>query len=336
MARIRRASFPSAWTFGLATFCLGSLAYAEGPNAETESDDTHVAPAAEDDDAIIERRQQMSQLKGRADALFRARDYVDAVALYDEAYELSPEPRLLYNKGRALQALGRYAEALETLRSFQSHAPAELRASLVGLDELLEELRLRSTAIRVTVNVPGAKVMLGPRLLGHAPLPEAQLVNAGPSRLRVEKDGFFPVERDITLEGGGIADIEVVLESRKRHAKLVVLSKVPGTNVQVDERDLGFAPTEVVLTPGAHTVLARREDYRDARTQVVLEAGQQRTITLDPLQETALHQRWWFWGAVGVVATTAIVTAVVISTRPSRETEGNFSPDVISPPLARF
>lgn len=315
--------------------CVCRTAAADVSNADRPADAAVGSPGTEVASSTpLDAR--VEELKARADALFRVREYGDAVALYDEAFGLLPDARLLYNKGRALQALGRYAEALQTFRLFQTKASSQLQEQLPGFDGLLEDLRQRTTEVRVDVNVPGAKVTLGSQVLGSSPLDGAQLVNAGKVRLRVEKNGYFPVERDVNLEGGAVATFEVALESKARHAKLIVRSAVPGTSIRVGEQEIGIAPTEVVLTPGSHKVLARRQNYQDATTQVVLEAGQQRTITLDPLRDAAFYERWWFWGAVGVVTTAAVVTAIVVSNRPSGETEGDFSPSAISAPLVAF
>jgi hypothetical protein len=319
--------------------CGGAAAEEPSPpqrTGEQPSSPPESAPEAPPSEPASRLSERVEALKARADALFRAREYGDAVAIYDQAFGLLPDPRLLYNKGRALQALGRHAEALKTLRLFQDQAPAQLREQLTGFEHLLEDLRQRTTEVRVVVNVAGATVTIGSQLLGSSPLGDTQLVNAGKARLRVEKDGHFPVEREVTLEGGASATFEVVLESKERHAKLIVRSAVPGTSIRVGEQEIGFAPTEVVLEPGSHKVLARRRDYQDATTQVVLEAGQQRTIVLDPLRDAAFYERWWFWGAVGVVTTAAVVTVIAVSNRPSRETEGDFSPSAISAPLVAF
>lgn len=288
------------------------------------------APADSAANTADPARQQAEALKQKGDALFRERQYVDAVTTYEQAYAAYPDPRVLYNKGRALQALGRYGDALQALTRFQQDAPAELRAQLPGLINLIGELRQRVTEVTVRVNVPGSQIMLGTSVVSVSPMSEPLLVNAGKARLRVVQEGYFPFEREVTLQGGGTASFDVTLQSMQRHGKLVVRSNLAGTDISVDGRHIGQAPTEVVLLAGTHEVTARREGYNDASTQVVLEVGQNRALTLDPLEKKkALYQQWWFWGGVGVVAAGA-ATTVILLTRDNGETEGNFNPGVIS------
>lgn len=343
--RFRHADLHSRWCAPLIIVAVlqgSSPAWADSSNApdeaapSKETASSEETPAADSIEAPASRRQQVQALKAKADSLFRAREYVAALAVYDEAYALLPDARLLYNKGRAFQALGRYGEALEALLQFERQASPELMEQVQGLQTLVDDLRQRVCELHVAVNVPGAEVTLGTEVLGTSPLPVALYVNAGQYRLRVEKDGYFGIERRVTLNGGGVASYEVSLETKAQHAKLIIQSRVPGASVQIDGRPIGQAPTEAVLPPGAHTILARRKDYTDASTQVVLEAGQLRTITLDPLEQPALYERWWFWGGVGVAAAAAVVTVLVVSSRTNSGTEGDFSPSAISAPLVAF
>ncbi|NVL67862.1 tetratricopeptide repeat protein, partial [Escherichia coli] len=93
-------------------------------------------------------------LKSAADVLMDQDRYADAVILYQRAYELSSDPALLYNQGRAFEALGDYPTALEKLESFERDAPPAVRARVPGLHELIVDLRGRIATIVVRTNAP--------------------------------------------------------------------------------------------------------------------------------------------------------------------------------------
>lgn len=290
------------------------------------------------DAAISAAERRGRALKEQGDAQFRARQYLDAVATYDRAYAAHPDVRVLYNKGRALEALGRYAEALSTLRRFEGAASPELRARLQGLSGLMEQIAQRVGALVVRVDVPGAQVVWGDQVLGTTPLSGPVLVNAGVAKLQVLKEGFFPFEQDVTVQGGGSTSFDVTLKSKARHGKLVVDSAVSGASISVDDRRIGVAPTEVLLVPGTHRVTARRRGYEDATTQVVLEAGQHRSITLDPfVDRPAIYERWWFWGGITALAA-GTATAIILLNQDPETSRGDFSPDTIQAgaPAFRF
>src|SRR6185295_7621747 len=63
-----------------------------------------------------------SELKQRGDVAMDALRYGEAVDAYVQAYAISKDPALLYNRGRALQALGDFPGALEALESFSAAA----------------------------------------------------------------------------------------------------------------------------------------------------------------------------------------------------------------------
>lgn len=286
-----------------------------------------------------EEHQKAALLKEKADDLFRARHYLDAITVYEQAYDVYADPRILYNKGRALEALGMYGEAYATLRQFQREAPSELKDRLTGLAGLLEALRDRVGELQVRVNVPGAEIMWGRQVIGSSPLREPILVNSGKKRLRVVKDGYFAYESEVDLAGGGSATLQVILESKSRHAKLRIDSNIEGAQIEVDDEALGVVPTEAVLEPGPHRITAAKPGYRTATSQIILESGQFRTITVDPLVEhKPVYARWWFWGGIAALAAGAATTAILIESRPDH-TSGDFSPDTVvgtRPPLFQF
>ena len=104
------------------------------------------ARAQEADPATAARA---AEIKKRGDGAMDAGRPADALSAYVEAYVLSKEPALLYNKGRALQALGEYPQALEELEAFDRTAPAELKARVPGLARMIGDLRARVTTVSI-------------------------------------------------------------------------------------------------------------------------------------------------------------------------------------------
>jgi hypothetical protein len=312
------------------SLALTNLAQAQSTEPRTETAPTTESPPN------AERAAHAEALKVKGDTLFRNRNYVEAISAYDESYELIENPRVLYNKARALQALGRYADAFTTIKRFEAEAPPELKAQVGALNALIAELWEHVSEVSVNVNVPGARVTLGNAVLGNSPLPKPVLQNAGPLKLRVVKDGYFDFEREVSLRGGSSSSFDVTLESKARFAKVVIGSKIKGTTISVDGRNIGQVPTEAVIPPGTHQIVARRDGYTDMTRQIIVEAGQHRDVTLDPIEKhRAFYERWWFWGGVGVVAAATATTVVLLSREPDK-TEGDFSPSAISAPLTRF
>jgi hypothetical protein len=281
--------------------------------------------------AEAERKAEAVSLKNQGDALFRQREFGSAIGSYQRSYALYPDARVLFNHARALQALEHYSEALQLVQRFADVASPEIKAEVPGLPELQADLRSRVSELTIHVNQADAQVTFRNQPLNvgsETPLS----VDAGEGLLRVTKDGFFPYERQIALRGGASASFEVTLGSVEREAQVVVKSRVPGAALSIDGKPLAQAPIEAFLLPGTHRIVAHREGYSDASTQVILVAGQRRELELNPLEQHPLLAQWWFWtGAALVVA--AGVTTTVLVTRRDEGTNGDFSPSVISGPL---
>jgi hypothetical protein len=277
--------------------------------------------------AAHDRDPRAADLKKRGDELLDTKHYAEALAAYDEAYAITPMPALLYNRGRALQFLGRFPEALEAIERFATEAPPELRERVAGLPRLLEELRARVGELAVTSKVAGARVLVNDKQIGVTPLAPVR-VASGHLAIEVFAEGYFPMRRELDLPGNGSRAVDFPLLSRDKAGLLIVNSHLSATRVSVDGVGLGRAPVEAGLVAGAHRIVAEHDGYDPTSTQVVLVAGEKRETWLDPTATPPLYARWWFWTAIGVVVVGGIVTYVALTTE-SSPPSGDYSPGLV-------
>lgn len=152
-----------------------------------------------------------AELKKQGDAAIESGRPAEALAAYEQAYELAKDAALLYNKGRARMALADYPGALEELEAFDREASPELKTRVRRLPHMLEELRGKVTRLTIVCG-NAATVRLRDRTVGTCPLPASPLiVNAGPAVIEVRADGYVPWRREVDLPGGGIATFDVTL-----------------------------------------------------------------------------------------------------------------------------
>ncbi|AKT42823.1 PEGA domain-containing protein [Chondromyces crocatus] len=274
-------------------------------------------------------KSQAPQLKQAGDEHMRNKQYEDALASYDAAYAASSDPVLHYNRGRALQFLARYPDALDALRRFQSEAPAATRARVPGLQDLIAEVRAKVAIVRVDCAVSGARVLIAKREIGTTPLAAPISLNAGTATVEILADGYHPFEQELELRGDEALNVvEAKLTRKTTVGTLVVRSHVPGARVTVDGRGVGAVPVEASLQAGRHALVVSADGHDETKTQVVIVAGERREFMVDPVKRPPIYAKWWFWTAVGVVAAGAVVTYVAVTTE-SAPPSGSFSPGVV-------
>jgi hypothetical protein len=294
---------------------VSSLARADVPSGAAHDATSNDAPDA-------------AEIKQRGDEAMDSGRPADALAAYVQAYDLTHDPALLYNKGRALEALTQYPQALEELQAFDRVAPADLKQRVPGLARMIDGLRARVTTVSIACDVAGARLRLRDRTIGACPLAAPITVNAGKATLEATADGYFPFTKEVDLPGGGVASLEVHLVSKTTTGILVVRASVPGASVAIDGAPSGTSPVESTLKAGSHRLDVRRDGYKPLTTTAVVTAGERREVDLSLEKEPGLLGRWWFWAGVGAVVAGGVVLVVAATTERSPD-KGTVPPHVV-------
>jgi len=276
------------------------------------------------------QKSEASHLKSAADVLMDQDRYADAVVLYQRAYELSNDPALLYNQGRAFEALGDYPTALEKLEVFDREAPPAVRARVPGLKELITDLRGRIATIVVRTNAPAARLLIRQKDEGIINQEKRLSTRAGTASVEVDAEGYETFRRDVELSAGATLVVEANLTPKKRDA-LVVVRTTPSADVLFDGRALGRSPLQVRATPGEHELVARADGYYEERVPMTLALGDRRDVELELKSTPGILSKWWFWTSVGVVIAGGVATAFVL-TKEGPHSNGTFSPGSVSGP----
>jgi hypothetical protein len=290
--------------------------------------DTAAAPPSPEERAAT--------LKKQGDAAMDALRYDEAIDDYTQAYALSPDPALLYNRGRVHQARGEWPAALADLERFAHDATPELRQRVPKLDELLAEARGHVATVTLTSNVDGARVLVRKTQVGITPIPGSLQLDSGPAIVEVLAEGFFDWRRELELKGGATTVLVAQLGTKSTSGVLRVSALTPGSRVRIDEAPASSAPAEAIVLAGVHRVVIHADGYDDRETNVVVGAGETKEVTLEPEKRPALTSRWWFWTGVGVVVVAgATVTYALLASKPADKGD-QFQPGQVSAPLMHW
>ena len=309
---------------GLAHVLFVAMAATLAPAAAADT-----PAAATPDPALVARAKER---KAEGDKAMDKLRPLDALTAYTEAYALSPEPALLYNMGRALEALDRLPEALEKLTAFRAQAPADLLAKVPGLNDRITSIEKRLSRLTVKVNIEGARIVVRDVVAGMAPLDKPIALKAGPAEVLVEADGFFPYRTRVELPGGGAYVLDAQLQSKQKVGKLFVTAPQTGVTVLVDGTNAGQAPLETLVAPGNHKIQARHPSFVDYETSVVVSAGGERTVALILQRPPPIYARWWFWTAIGVVVVGGAAGGAAYALTTERDPDrGDIDPGQLAP-----
>jgi PEGA domain len=258
----------------------------------------------------------------------------DALVAYRRAYAILPEPALLYNIGHALEAIGDFPAALAEYEEFRRVAPAELKARVPRLDELITDMQGRVTVVTIHCNVPGARVLVRDIAVGQVGGSGvlSQPFASGPAKIEVLSEGYAPYTRQTTFERGKPSVFEVDLVSKAAAGVIAIDTAPVSGTVLVDGKVVGQAPVEDTVSGGTHRIVVRHDGYPDVETQAVAEIGQTKHFTINLEKSPLFLTRWWFWAGVGVVAagTAAVLYAAYRSKSPD---SGTIAPGQAQVPL---
>lgn len=276
------------------------------------------------------QKTEAEHLKSAADTLMDQDRYADAVVLYKRAYELSADPALLYNQGRAFEALGDYPTALEKLGQFERDAPPSVRARVPGLHELITDLRGRIATLVVRTNAPNARLLVRQKDEGTVNTEKRLSTRAGPASVELNAEGYEGFHREVDLSAGGTLVVEARLVPKKR-GPLVVVRTTPRADILFDGKQLGRAPLQVRTKPGAHELVARADGYVDEKVPMTLALGDRRDLELEMREAPGIGSKWWFWTGIGVVVLGGVAAAIAVTTE-KPHSNGSFAPGSVAGP----
>ena len=262
----------------------------------------------------------------------------DALYEYRRAYELSREPALHYNMGRALEALGDYPEALSEYEQFLATAPHAVRALVPNLEDVMRELRSRVTLVSFRCNVPHARVLVRNVTVGETDDDGVyrQSFASGPATLQLVANGYAPASQAVVFEGGARQSFRLDLLPSRSAAVLSVSTKEGPASVFVDGQPVGSSPVEESVAVGTHTIVVRGQGRERTLTADVVNGETKHVVVdLDGTSSGAILKKWWFWTGVGVVVAGGVVLTTALLTSRGADS-GSIAPGRATPFAFRY
>lgn len=268
----------------------------------------------------------------QAVALFNEGNYPAALAEFEQAYKLRPQPFVLYNIGLTQKAMFRYTDAIASLQRFLDESENLAPEKRAEATQIISEMKALLADVTLEIVPANATISLDGRPIGQAPLGKPVAIAAGTHKLEVTADGYEPQKRDLMITAGVPLKITLELKAIPKTGKVRINTSVPRAIVSIDGKPIGPAPVEVELDAGGHRLEVIADDYHPRRDELVVAAGQARElqVTLDRIvrPRKPWYKQWYVWtgAAVVLVGGATACTLAGCFDRTEAPLEGTLSP----------
>lgn len=234
--------------------------------------------------AVPDERKEASAHYQRAVTLFKDGDLQAALSEFRTAYELAPSYEVLFNIALCERRLFNYARAMRTLDQYLveggARIPAERREAVA---KERDAIRALTAPVAVIVDGKPATISVDGEKMGQTPLQELLVLGIGKHKLRAEREGCTPDERTIEVRSGQALSVQLAPSSLTEPVEVSVDCVTPMTSVSLDGADAVSCPTTLSLVPGTHELVARADGFVASRTEVLVQPGVARKVTVAEL-----------------------------------------------------
>lgn len=241
--------------------------------------------------------------------LFSQGDRDQALMHFQRAHELSPNPTTLFMIAQSEYHLGKIQDALHHYEEFLRQQPTGDSAETARIR--LEVIKRRRSTVFITTFPTGADVRIeGERetITGQAPNPFE--VWPGTHRITVSKPNYVTETQQLPLELG--EDTQLVFQLKPIPARLEIRTTPRNAALYV-RGNRAQNPYAQQVDPGTYEIYAEAADHGPSRMELVLRAGEQRSIDLQLayVQRSGRPELIGFWTAAGAIGGGSAVRARV-------------------------
>jgi hypothetical protein len=240
---------------------------------------------AQTDHATSAARQEARERFDQGLRLFNEGNNAGALAEFNRAYSLVPNPVVLYNVALVYAALGHPVEAVDALEEVLRSKTGLTDADRIRAEALHKEQSRRVAVLQLDNAPQGAVVELDGIQVGHAPLDKPLRVTVGTHIVSIVVPGAHPFKREATVAGGESSHIAIELVPiQRQNSWIAVDTQLPGADIIVDGKVVGTTPSAgtLTVTPGKHRVELRRTGYQLAVADTDVPEEGKNTVRLNP------------------------------------------------------
>ncbi len=222
-----------------------------------------------------------------AKQLADANDYKGAGVEFQRAYDLSQNPRVLYNVGVIEKLQTHYARAVAAWNRELTEGAGKLTpGEVVELKNAIGIVQQFVTSIDVTANEADATLFIDDYAAGKTPFTAPVAIDVGKHTLKLTKTGFVDAVQQVEVAAGQKTPVTFKIEPQNKTALVTVtVGGAPASTVFIDGKDMGPAPFKGELSADRHTIEARAPGFVTVGQTVDVQYHQPMSLVLSLSQE---------------------------------------------------
>jgi len=214
-------------------------------------------------------------------------DFKGALVEFQRAYDLSKNPRVLFNVGVTEKFLTHYARAVDAWEKELREGGAQLpSADQQEAKNAIAIVQAFVSAVDVTANEADATLSIDEYAVGKTPFAGPVRIDVGKHTIKLTKEGFVDAVQTVDVASGARTPVTFKMEpTRKTAIVSVAVGGAPTATILIDGRDVGPAPFKGELAADRHTIEARAPGYVTVGQTVDVQYRQPMTVMLNLSQE---------------------------------------------------
>jgi hypothetical protein len=264
--------------------------------------------------------------------LFGDSDFAGALVKFQNAFDRSGDVRLLWNIAVCEKNLRHYANVLRLVERYRAEWDARMTPShRAEVNDVLQTVRTLISTVRIVVDQADASIFVDGALAGKSPLSEPLSIDLGTRRIRVSKPGFQDRELVQDFTGGSEVTFNLNLQREVREGQLTIFTDASNA-ISIDGTDVGAGYWQGSLLSGEHRVRVSAPNKRPYAKELVIQAGQTRTLHVGLEAAQSGGGTAWLWVGAGVLAAGGLATGAYFLAKPSVQAKpevGSWDPGVI-------
>jgi len=268
-------------------------------------------------------------LEAEGNQLYAKGQYKEAISRFQQALDISGNPKLLYSIAISYQQLQAWQECVTHMDRYLEQAPPGPKRDRAGNTRTSCDARIeRDQLLTIESDPVGARVFLDDREKGVVgTTPFRNYLRPGPHAVWVELDGYEPIRQDIEVQRKEPFRMNIAMRRIRNLGFLYVDSTIIGATVFIDGKNIGLTPFKEPLAyaAGRHQVVVDRDGYTRFDKHVSVEKGA--TTVVDAyVVRTDYQGSWrspvgWTANVIGLLTITGGVVAWQLAEREFNDTD---------------